>query len=197
VLFGRDDTLARAELVATQAGFKVIEINGRVEPEVLDSASVWVQPGGPNLSADAYMNRTGLADQVRDFVRRGGGYVGFCGGAFSAVNNLGLIAGTAWNWPHATAKIPINWLGSIRYIHFENGPYILPASKTTQVVGTYPDGQIAVLRDFYGKGRVFISGVHPEANSDWPPAYDPDGPDVDLAVAMIRSVAAVPEASKN
>lgn len=194
VLTGRDDTLERAEFVAGAAGFKVIEVTGPVDPAVLNSASVWVQPGGPNLSADSYMNGNGMADQVRDFVSRGGGYVGFCGGAFSALNNLGLIPGSAWNLKLPTEKVPVNWLGKIRYIHFEDGPYLILTDKAAEVVGTYANGSIAVARSHYGKGEVFISGVHPEANSDWPPTYDPDGPDVDLAVGMIREVAAVPSA---
>ena len=192
VLTGPDDTLERAEFVAGAAGFTVIEVTEPVPTDLLNSASVWVQPGGPNLSADSYMNRNGMAEQVRDFVSRGGGYVGFCGGAFSAVNNLGLIPGSAWNLKQKTGKIPIDWLGKVRYIHFEDGPYILLSDKSTQVVGTYANGLNAAVRGRFGKGEVFISGVHPEASADWPPTWDPDGPDVDLAEGMIREVAAVP-----
>jgi glutamine amidotransferase-like uncharacterized protein len=60
------------------------------------------------------------------------------------------------------------------------------------VVATYANGSTAAARAHYGKGEVFISGVHPEANSDWPPTYDPDGSDVDLAIGMIQEVAALP-----
>jgi glutamine amidotransferase-like uncharacterized protein len=88
--------------------------------------------------------------------------------------------------------VPVKWLGVTRYIHFQGGPYIELSDKSAQVVGTYPDGSAAVVKSHYGKGEVFISGVHPEANSDWPPTYDPDGSDVDLAVGMIREVAALP-----
>jgi glutamine amidotransferase-like uncharacterized protein len=194
VLTGRDDTLERAEYVAAQAGFKVIVVTGPVDPATLNSASVWVQPGGPNLSADSFMNANGMAGQVRDFVSRGGGYVGFCGGAFSAVNNLGLIQGSAWNLDQSTEKVAIDWLGKTRWIHFEHGPYIVLSDPKAEVVGKYATGDVAVVRSHYGKGEVFISGVHPEANSDWPPTYDPDGSDTDLAIGMIREVAAVPAA---
>ncbi|MGK5081774.1 BPL-N domain-containing protein [Bdellovibrionota bacterium FG-1] len=192
VLTGEDDTLIRAELVAQAAGFRVIEVTQPVELAVLNSASIWIQPGGPNLYADAFMNRNGMADQVRDFVNRGGGYVGFCGGAFSAVNNLGLIKGSAYNWNHPTEKVAINWLGTTHYIHFEHGPYIVLADKTVEVVGTYPNGWITAVRGHYGKGEVFISGVHPEASETWPPTYDPDGSDVPLAIGMMQEVAAQP-----
>jgi glutamine amidotransferase-like uncharacterized protein len=192
VLTGPDDTLVRAKFVAAAAGFKVVEVDEPVDPAVLNSASVWIQPGGPNLSADSFMNRNGMADQVRDFVTRGGGYVGFCGGAFSAINNLGLIPGSAWNLKQATEKVPVTWLGKVRYIHFEDGPYLVLTDKSTEVVGTYANGDVAVARGHYGKGEVFISGVHPEAGPDWTPTYDPDGPDTDLAVSMIQEVAAIP-----
>jgi len=192
VLTGPDDTLIRAEYVAAQAGFTVVVVTEPVSPTVLDGASVWVQPGGPNLSADKFMNGNGMANQVRDFVNRGGGYVGFCGGAFSAVNNLGLIAGSAWNLDQSTGWVPVDWLGTTRDIYFEGGPYIDLTSKTTQVVATYADGKIAAARDHYGNGEVFISGVHPEANMDWAPEPDPDGSQVSIAIGMIREVAAVP-----
>jgi glutamine amidotransferase-like uncharacterized protein len=192
VLTGPGDTLEMAKTVAAQAGFTVIEVTHTLDTATLNSASVWIQPGGPNLSADSYMNGNGMADQVRDFVTRGGGYVGFCGGAFSAVNNLGLIQGSAWNLNQATGKIPVTWLGKVRYIHFEHGPYITLTDKNVEVVGTYADGSVAVARTHYGKGEVFISGVHPEAGSFWPPTYDPDGSDQYLAVGMIQEVAARP-----
>lgn len=194
VLFGTGDTLDMARTVAGQAGFQVITVTEPVSIATLNSASVWIQPGGPNLSADSYMNGNGMADQVRDFVKRGGGYVGFCGGAFSAVNNLDLIPGSAWNLNETTRKIPINWQGSIRYIHFQNGPYMNLSSPATEVIATYANGSVAAARGTYGKGKVFLSGIHPEANKYWPPTYDPDGLDQDLAVSMINYVAALPSA---
>jgi glutamine amidotransferase-like uncharacterized protein len=180
--------------VAAQAGFQVVEVDSPVDPALLNRASIWIQPGGPNLYADRYMNGNGMADQVRDFVNRGGGYVGFCGGAFSAVNNLGLISGSAYQLGLPTGKVAITWAGlGVRYIHYEEGPYIeLDQNSGAQVIGTYPDGSVAVVRANYGRGKVWISGVHEEANSDWPPTHDPDGSDVFLAVQMIQAVAAVP-----
>ncbi|MBC7693101.1 MAG: hypothetical protein H7222_15160 [Methylotenera sp.] len=195
VLPGPGDTLDMAKSVAAKAGFKVIEVTQFVDSEILDSASVWVQPGGPNLSADSYMNANGMADQVRNFVTRGGGYVGFCGGAFSAVNNLELIAGSAWNLDEATGKIPVKWLGATRYMHFEHGPYLQLSDKSAEVVATYADGSTAAARSHYGKGEVFISGVHPEADQYWQPTYDPDGLDQDLAITMLREVAKRPDPS--
>jgi len=194
VLTGTGDTLEMAKVVAGQAGFQVITVTGPVPTATLNSASVWVQPGGPNLYADSFMNGNGMANQVRDFVRRGGGYVGFCGGAFSAMNNLKLIPGSASNLSESTGKIPINWLGAIRYIHFEGGPYLKLTDPASEIVGTYANGSVAAARAYYGNGKVFISGVHPEANKYWPPTYDPDGLDQDLAIGMIQEVAALPEA---
>jgi glutamine amidotransferase-like uncharacterized protein len=193
VLTGTDDTLERARAVALAAGFRVLTVTQVVDEAVLSGASVWIQPGGPNLSADAYMNANGMARQVREFVERGGGYVGFCGGAFSAVNNLELIPGSAWNLNQATGKIPVRWLGTTRYLHFEYGPYIILSGSTTEVVATYSNGSVAAARAHYGKGKVFISGPHPEASAYWPPTYDPDGIDNDLAIQMIQYVARRPD----
>ncbi len=186
VLPGPDDTLERAGYVADLAGFETVVVDGPVDPELLERASVWVQPGGPNLSADRFMNANGMSRQVRRFVSSGGGYVGFCGGAFSAVNNLGLIRGSAWNYGEETGKIPIDWMGHTRYMHFEHGPYILLSGKEAEAVGLYEDGYVTAARGYYGNGRVFISGVHPEASWGWEPAADPDGLDNDLAIYMLQ-----------
>ena len=195
VLTGADDTLELATHVAELAGFETVEVRGRVDTDLLNRASVWVQPGGPNLYADRFMNGNGMTTQVRDFVNRGGGYVGFCGGAYSAMNNLRLIKGSAWRYDEYTMKIPIVWLGAVRFLHFEHGPYIqLAANANAEVVGRYEDGTIAAARANYGRGKVFISGPHPEASQTWPPIADADGSDQEIAIGMLREVAAVPAA---
>lgn len=188
VLPGPDDTLERAVYVAEMAGFEAVIVTEPVDLKLLSRARVWIQPGGPNLSADQHMNANGMSRQVREFVSKGGGYVGFCGGAFSAVNNLGLIKGSAWNYDEWTGKIPILWMGHTRYMHFEHGPYILLSGNKAEAVGLYADDYVTAARGTYGKGRVFISGVHPEASWGWEPAEDPDGLDTDLAIYMIQWV---------
>jgi glutamine amidotransferase-like uncharacterized protein len=190
VLDGVDDTLERAEFVAREAGFQVVRTNKPVPDSLLRKARLWVQPGGPNFEADTYMSNNGMAEQVRSWVQAGGGFVSFCGGTYSAFNSLKLMKGQARTFDAETSKQPIQWFGKLHYIHFETGPYLILHSPTTQVVGTYSDGKVAVARDFYGNGRVFVSGVHPEASPFWSPAEDPDGLDTALAIEMIQWVTA-------
>jgi hypothetical protein len=190
-LLGPGDTLESALIAAQEAGFETKVITEPVDEATLARARLWVQPGGPNLAADEHMNANGLTLQVREFVRQGGGYVGFCGGAFSAVNNLHLVQGSAWNLgsPTVPAKLPINWQGRTRYLHFEYGPYIQLEDPNFEVIANYPNGEVAAVRGHFGKGEVFITGVHPEAGPGWNPMEDPDGLDHDLAIGMMREVA--------
>ena len=59
------------------------------------------------------------------------------------------------------------------------------------MIAYYPNHQVAAARATYGKGKVFVTGLHPEAPQDWRDYYhlnDPDGSDEDLAVEMINWV---------
>jgi glutamine amidotransferase-like uncharacterized protein len=52
------------------------------------NAKVWIQPGGIANESFYTMNER-VADELIEFVKHGGGYVGFCAGAFMATNPIG------------------------------------------------------------------------------------------------------------
>jgi hypothetical protein len=61
-----------------------------------------------------------------------------------------------------------------------------------KILATYSDGSIAALAYRYGKGKVIVSGTHPEATRDWliedginPAGWKPTFP---LAVAMLEGL---------
>ena len=166
-----------------------------------DQVAVWIQPGGTSTTVLNNMSAT-EAEALKNFVNQGGGYVGFCAGAFSATQKVGtssvdgfdLFPGRTvlYSNPTSAGIIDVQWEGKTRNIYWEGGPYItdLPAGLA-EPIAYYPTGQIAAARSLYGKGKVFITGFHPEAPQDWRTYYglsDTDGLDYDLVDEMIRWV---------
>ncbi len=79
-------------------------------------------------------------------------------------------------------------------MYWEGGPYFIPPLPPgIEVVGQYENqgiaGEAAAIRANYGRGRVFVSGFHPEAPQSWRDFYrliDPDGVDFQFAEDMLR-----------
>ena len=132
---------------------------------------------------------------------------GFCAGAYMATSRIGK---TRWaglgifpgvSAPYGTtlerydvdySLEPLTWNGVARTVYYEGGPYLYgfnyPGSGAEEVA-KYDTGATAAARATYGKGRVFISGPHPEAPAVWTEEdgiHDPDGNDWSLAIDMVK-----------
>ncbi len=197
-----DCALAAAD-TARQAGF-IAKIVG---PNELTSAStsaqitalfqdvaIWVQPGGHSAQAYQAITPT-LRNALISFINDGGGYVGFCAGAFITTKEIGTTGIQGFGiFPGNTAPLgtgsnmeKVSWENKTRDIYFEGGPYIYNIDSSVEVMAVYDDGKtIAAARTTYGKGRVYIAGPHPEAPNWWSSSRDPDGSDRDLAVGMMK-----------
>lgn len=164
---------------------------------LFSKASLWIQPGGYSTTAYKSMSHR-LRKEIKRFVFNGGGYVGFCAGAFMAVHWLKIFPSQATLFNYEPSKqnvdyafIPVTWAGEERSLYFEGGPFLSHEATGVDVVARYKDGTIAAARTLYGKGRVFIVGAHPEAPSLWSEEdglSDPDGEDHDLATQMLQWV---------
>jgi glutamine amidotransferase-like uncharacterized protein len=166
--------------------------------ELFKDVAVWIQPGGYSSSVVNKISEE-LKSALVDFVKQGGAYVGFCAGAFASTRYAGdmdylgfnLMPGETslfWNGGKMEDIIPVQWHHKKRYIYFEGGPYLEHLDGQAEVVGIYPNGQIAAAKSTIGKGRVFVTGFHPEAPQWWRDAYgmtDPDGLDFDMVDEMI------------
>lgn len=189
-----------AQNIAEQAGFDVVFV-GPTEanrPE-FQTAQVWIQPGGRARTQAATMTPQ-LKQAIKDFVTHGGGYVGFCAGAFLSTETfgwedfldqgLGFFPGQSFYYdlfdPELSARlqakiVPVEWNGKKRQVYWELGPYFAPASIThsTEVVAYYPKlksntadvARAMTIRGSFGSGRVFVTAVHPEAPQDWRDYY--------------------------
>jgi hypothetical protein len=163
-------------------------------------------PGGKSSKVSKTMNNT-LKQLIREFVFRGGGYVGFCAGGFysteliSETGNPGLAILPGQNRLYEEVQndielLTLNWLGAPRKVYWEGGPFFLPPDGKTQylsqyqVLALYPNGTPATVSSRYGQGAVVVTGVHPESprwwKSDGVQLNDDDGDDFDLAVDMIQ-----------
>jgi hypothetical protein len=83
----------------------------------------------------------------------------------------------------------LNWGGLKRQVFFEGGPYFYGFQEQGEAMATYDSGYAAAVRAVFGKGRVYVSGPHPEAPLIWTEEdgiQDPDGIDQDIAVHMVR-----------
>lgn len=202
-----------AAAVSQAAGLKPRFVNGRelshrsTPAEVAQffaDVRVWVQPGGiGNVALWSMTDR--MRTELKNFIRNGGGFVGFCAGAFMATEYIGrrgapgfgIFPGHSIAYPYYAARsdltyalATVNWNGVKRSIFLEGGPYLIIPSESegVEIVATYSSGAVAAARTTFGEGRVFITGLHPEAPTIWTEEdniRDPDGSDQDLAAQMV------------
>lgn len=208
-----------AAVVAVKAGFRFRYVGPEEISEdatetqaaaLFQNAKVWIQPGG-YADVALFSMTTPLREGLVKFVESGGGYVGWCAGAFMATARLGetryaglgIFPGGTGIYSTYTENSSVDyslqeitWLGKKRAIYYEGGPFLygLENEPTAKIIGLYDTGYVAAARATYGKGRVFISGPHPEAPAVWTTEdgiHDPDGPDLDLAEQMVRWAAKI------
>ncbi len=181
--------------------------------KLFKGVKVWIQPGGSAEEISQVMSRA-LKKELKKFIASGGGYVGVgAGGGPFATNDLNIFPGVSSHPYESREETPgyfkkvvegqrviyscslelINWEGKPRRIYFQNDPYFTlnthPGSAAVSIHATYPDGKIAAASSFYKKGRVFLSGVSPEAPLVWSEVdglNDTDGLDHDLAIIMVK-----------
>lgn len=199
--------------MAKMAGFQVqLVTTENFSQELLDKATIWLQPGGNaiEVSNDFGPHRMQM---LRDFVARGGRYVGFCAGAFFSdawVDDFNTVPGLGIT-PVVTADfskealgsdeviLDVNWAGRMRHIYFnEGGTFKLETyTPDVKVFAHYQTeglpGLPAAWENTFGQGRVVVTGTHPEAPPKWREDLnkeDEDGDDYDLALEMIQKAMA-------
>jgi glutamine amidotransferase-like uncharacterized protein len=195
----KDDCAKSAFDSARAAGFDPVYVGDREEsPAIFNDAKVWIHPGG---YAGTGMNAMSpvLKRNLKNFIWNGGGYVGYCAGAFVAtstvgttrIRGLGIIPGNTKLYGKGIRIFKSNWQGSERYIYWEGGPYFRNMPETVEHLAFYPNGASASVRTRYGKGRVWVTGLHPESPQWWKDEsgyQDIDGDDWDLVNRMLAWV---------
>jgi glutamine amidotransferase-like uncharacterized protein len=182
-----EDCALGAAQVAELAGFEVRYVNPEnYSRDLLDDAALWVQPGGKSTNAAKAMGAEMLND-IKVFIATGGGYVGFCAGAFlstheigtSGKKGLGIVDGNTILYKGASRSYtsePSTWVlsnGEVisRNVYWEGGPrfYFNKKQKQKVVVTNHyaKTNQVAGVKTSFGNGRVSVTGMHPEAPAWW------------------------------
>ncbi|MFX0097409.1 MAG: BPL-N domain-containing protein [Candidatus Hodarchaeota archaeon] len=161
----------------------------------LDNFDVLCIPGGSMYQYAQDISPNGM-DNIRYFINNGGSYIGICGGAYYAaeeviwqgeqlpITPLGIFPGTAEGPNNGIAPFPnytickINILNSSHpitqslsdsvWMLYYWGPMFTPnIGADITVLGNYDIGNRSAMIAFdYGLGRVFLIGTHPEIEED-------------------------------
>jgi glutamine amidotransferase-like uncharacterized protein len=167
----------------------------------LQAATLYAQPGGSGELSQAYQQVKKHAHLLRSYVASGGRYLGICMGGYLAGRTPGfqLLPGDTDQFialrgasvrTEADTIVNVRWRGQMRCMYFQDGPAFLLDRGATDVIvlATYTNGKIAALVARCGKGKVGVSGPHPEATSAWYEAshlVNPEGVHADLGHDLI------------
>jgi len=146
----------------------------------LEDCSLLIVPGGYTARYVDAVGEQGF-EQIREFVARGGGYIGICAGAYIAARKvevpgrpagLGIIeienerkAGqglrtiTIVKPEHPVVR---GYTEEVS-IWYQNGP-MMKAGEDVETLAVYEEGAAAIVCATYGQGRVVIFSPHPEGS---------------------------------
>lgn len=161
----------------------------------LDNFSILCIPGG-NMYQYAQDISSKGRENIKNFIRNGGGYIGICGGAYFAservvwqgnqlpMASLEVFPGTAEGPINEIVPYPnynmckVNIVGSAHpitqsepnsaWMLYYWGPALVPNKDANiTILGKYDKvNQPTMLAFDYGLGRVFLIGTHPEIEED-------------------------------
>ncbi|GAA1299338.1 BPL-N domain-containing protein [Pseudonocardia xinjiangensis] len=172
--------------------------------EVLDSAVLYAQPGGGNSVKRAFRQMKRFAPTIIDYTQSGGRYLGICMGAYLAGTwaGFGFLPDTDQFITSAGADVrtsrdtvvAVDWRGVRRHMFFQDGTVLTPPASGSggAVLARYAsNGEIAALVAPFGRGKVGLSGPHPEASQEWYRSNgltNPDGIHYDLGCDLVDSL---------
>lgn len=179
-----------------------------VDAETLASAVLYVQPGGGNDFNAAWDSVGSSTEPLREFIRRGGHYLGICMGGYLAGSGPGynLLPGNCNDYTQTkgaevrtarNAVITVQWppraRRRLRRMFYQDGPYFwLAKGARGRVLARYTNGLIAAMVVPFGVGAVGVCGPHPEANRSWYDLADLPypGSTYDLGHALVNATIA-------
>jgi len=157
--------------------FKIFS-KSTLEYNFFDGVDMIAVPGGIGDSDTFAQLFKHNSNRVRDFVARGGRYLGICMGAYWAGSHyLDLLdsvdavqyitqPGTDTRRPHAK-NLDVTWQGEPTKMFFYDGCALVGNQHKFTTVATYANGDAMAI---YQK-RIGLIGCHPEAEQFWYDSY--------------------------
>jgi glutamine amidotransferase-like uncharacterized protein len=157
--------------------FKIFSINP-LEDNFFDDVDIIAVPGGFGDAASFDRAFKHNKSRIKQFVKRGGKYLGICMGAywagqhyFDILDNVDAVQyitqpGTDTRRPHAK-DIKITWNGTNTTMFFYDGCALVGNSQYDRIA-TYSNGDsMAIIQKNIG-----LIGCHPEAEPFWYDSYN-------------------------
>ncbi|MCK4596377.1 hypothetical protein KAT73_06315 [candidate division WOR-3 bacterium] len=191
-----EDCIQATEKMFEWMGYTVELIKAEYINEVgLDSFRMLCVPGGNMYQYAQDISLEGK-EKIIDFIQSGGSYIGICGGGYFAsekviwqeqqlpMTSLGIFPGTAKGPIDEIVPFPdqevvkVNIVDSnhpitqseqdTMWILYYWGPIFIPNEDAeVSILGRYDRGDYPAMIAFNcGRGRVFITGPHPEIEED-------------------------------
>ncbi|CAE7335994.1 unnamed protein product [Symbiodinium sp. CCMP2456] len=143
-----------AKLLTQEKGFEVRRVSGEaIRDGAIRDADVVIFPGGSGSSQAKHLEEVG-GEEVRRFVREGGGYVGICAGSY--------LASAEYPWSLRLINTRV-----IDRKHWARGTGVVTLSLSTEgrKVLNEPSERVEV---YYGQGPLLAPAIDPEL-----PPYTP------------------------
>lgn len=160
-------------LAALSCAYKVkIFTKQKLQIGFFDDVDLVIFPGGTGEAVAFHSQLKLNIKEIRQFIRRGGRYLGICMGAYWADEYFfGFLKHTRVvqhiKRPRALVKssygtcTPIDWRGSQQFMYFYDGPTFIGGSFET--VAKYSNGDpMAIIQ-----GKIALIGCHLESELNW------------------------------
>ncbi len=182
--------------VIKKSGYEVRRVNaGGISKESLKDVKIFAIPGGDDVRELMDALQSGESAAIREFVAKGGNYLGVCLGAYVASRSeLGLFNGEirAHSKTIEARMENVSWLGKPRWVYFQDGPeFKTDDADKSDVWSVYRTGETAALIQSYKLGHIGLVGPHLESDQSWlddDNLSDMDGDDSNLLVEFIKAI---------
>ena len=159
---------------------------------LLSKPDIYVQPGGGDDMVVAWEGVSSAKSAIVDYVHNGGHYVGICMGSFlsskgdsgDGFDGYDLLTSAGWDAVNYIERekadvkdmdqtlVQVIWRGKPESIFFQGGPSFVRLDETVAnenevILASYSNGDAAAIVVPYGKGKVGVTGPHPEATESW------------------------------
>ncbi len=159
--------------LSPQYNFKIFT-RQEVEEDFFDDVDIVAFPGGEGSSESYHYLLTEHEYKIKEFIQKGGRYLGICMGAYWAGSHyFNILDGvdavqyitqpnTDTRRPHAKA-INVTWNGHPERMFFYDGCALVGDESKFQTVARYANNDpMAIIQN-----RIGLIGCHPESEKNW------------------------------